>query len=123
MLSPAEMRKLLNKCRRLEKGPDYRCQDYVQNLHLTALDFQMPVSVVNASLQHFATNHRIRTHARLRRLVDSYPATKEGNRCLANSLWGNNHWTRAEYLRCVMDYFEEHGVRGQRTLSKWARTS
>jgi hypothetical protein len=48
-----------------------------------------------------------------------YPDTKRGNMDLARELWGNRHWTRAEFLRELIRAFRQRGVHNQRTLLKW----
>ena len=106
--------------RKLKDGPDYRVDDYVTNLLLTALDFRMRVdTALPAALEHYRNNHGYRTHKKLKSYMDKFPNTKRGNLKLANSLWNNNHWSRAKFLRKLMKEFEARGVKGQRTLKKW----
>jgi hypothetical protein len=111
-LSAAEYSRLRKACSKLENGPDYRVNDYVTNLNNTVLDFQMKSPVVGAALKYFKKTHKIRTHFELRRLIDSFPSTKDGNRNLARVLWNNGHWTRAAFLRELLRCLEKRGVTG-----------
>src|SRR4051812_20067465 len=113
-LSDKELAKLRKACDALEDGPDYRCDDYVRNLMLTALDYMLDAEkVVMPSIRHFEAKHGIRQHAKLRGLLDQYPNTETGNRKLAKDLWGNNLWTRAKFLRKIMSVLEKNGIRSQ----------
>ena len=115
-------RKLLQKaCDKLEDGPDYRCTNYVSNLLNTVLDFQMRVEVVGASMDYFEATHGIRSHWGLQKLVGSFANTKRGNTELANCLWNNNHWSRAKFLRMILDRLEEKGIRDQTSLRRWLK--
>jgi hypothetical protein len=40
---------------------------------------------------------KIRTLDDLERLLERHPDEKEGNRQIAQYLWGNNHWTRVQW--------------------------
>jgi hypothetical protein len=114
------MQELKTACSRLPDGPDYRKlkDDYVENLMLTVLDFQMRAeSTVNNSLNHFTKNHpKIDTDVALANLIKQFEDTEAGNRALAKSLWGNNHWTRANFLRVILNDFRERGVSDQKSL-------
>ena len=118
-LTEREGEKLARECRKLPLGPDYRVNDYVKNLLNTVLDFQMDTKVVSASMHHFETNHTVRSHRKLQALVDEFADTKGGNMKLAQHMWGNNHWTRAEFLRCLLAEFDTRGIRGQASLKRW----
>jgi hypothetical protein len=53
-LSPSELNKLLKVCKKLPDGPDYREDNYMRNLMLTALDFQLDAQkVVMPAIGHF----------------------------------------------------------------------
>lgn len=58
--------------------------------------------------------------AALKNLLTKYPDVQEGNRELAQYLWGYNLWTRAELLRRLLVYFEARGVTNQELLKQWA---
>lgn len=84
-----------------------------------AIDFQMDSKVVVASINYFNNTHGAKSHKKLRSLIDAFPNTKKGNIDLALFLWGYKHWTRAKFLRKIIEFFEQHGVRGQKSLNKW----
>ena len=110
---------------KLPEGKDYRLNDYVLNLFVTVLDFQMKAEVVDAALEFYDENrwNELRTHKALAELISSYPNTKKGNTQLAKYLWNNNHWSRAKFLRELVAYFEGMNVRNMRALYKWGRTT
>jgi len=118
-LTKREINKLRTQCNKLEDGPDYRINDYVTNLLNTVLDFQMNVATVHSSIKYYEDNHGYRTHKKLSELIDGFPNTENGNLKLANSLWGNNHWSRAKFLRELISQFEHRGIKGQQSLQQW----
>ena len=122
-LTKREFQKLKRKCGKLPDGPDYREKDYVTNLLLTVLDFYMRVETVVKALKYFRKNHKFRTHKKLKSYSDTFPNTREGNKRLANSLWNNDHWSRAKFLRKLMKELEARGVKGKNSLKKWVRSS
>ena len=118
-LTKREIQKLRTQCNKLEDGPDYRINDYVSNLMNTVLDFQMKVGPVESAVEYYEENHGYRTHKKLKAFIDSFPNTKNGNLELANTMWNNNHWTRAKFLRMLLYEFESRGIKGQQSLKKW----
>ncbi len=118
-LTQVELRMLRTQCNKLEDGPDYRIDDYVTNLLNTVLDFQMKERPIASAMKHYEQNHGYRTHKKLRSFVESFKNTKPGNLALANSLWNNNHWTRAKFLKMLLRKFENRGIKGQESLKKW----
>src|SRR5438094_956559 len=103
MLTESEYRLLKAACSGLATGRDYRVEDYLENLLITVLDFQLKVKSVDNAIAHFRTHHRdsLRTHEDLKRFLASHPGTKEGNLAAALSLWGNRCWTRLGFLRVL----------------------
>jgi len=118
-LTKREIQKLRTQCNKLEDGLDYRINDYVSNLMNTVLDFQMKVGPVESAVEYYEENHGYRTHKKLKAFIDSFPNTKNGNLELANTMWNNNHWTRAKFLRMLLYEFESRGIKGQQSLKKW----
>jgi hypothetical protein len=118
-LTKREIQKLRTQCNKLEDGPDYRMNDYVRNLLNTVLDFRINVATVESSMRHYEEHHGYRTHKNMKKFIEEYPNTKTGNKELAYSLWGNNHWTRAKFLRKFIIEFEKRGIKGQKSLQKW----
>ncbi len=53
-----EMRQLEAACKRLDPGPDYGCNDYIENVLLTVPDFQMKVKTVGNALDYFKKTPR-----------------------------------------------------------------
>ena len=65
-LSQHEMHLLLDACKKPGPSPNYRCNDYVENVMNMALDFQMDSNVVTASIDYFNGTHGAKSHRRLR---------------------------------------------------------
>src|SRR3954447_12254243 len=109
MLSPSDCALLVEKCRVLEaaKGT-YLVRDYVRNMILTVLDYNMRTKAVERADAYFAANHArtITTHYQLKDTLRRYPNTKQGNIDAAVFLWNYRLWTRAQQLRGLLDYFE-----------------
>lgn len=118
-MNEAEYRRLFKECRRLDDGPDYRENNYALNMINTALDFMAHVEAVNAAMRYYKNNVGYKSHRKLKELVDSFPNTKKGNMALASCLWSNNSWTRAEFLRVLLEEFDKRGIRGQKSLGRW----
>ncbi|WDP85318.1 MAG: hypothetical protein HUN05_09375 [Desulfobacter sp.] len=114
-----ELQKLRTRCNKLADGPDYRVDDYVLNLLITVLDFQMNSDVVDAAIHYFEDNHGFKTHKKMKQILSGFSNTKKGNLALANFLWNNRHWTRAKFLRKLLAAFEERGIKGQKSLQRW----
>ena len=118
-MNDAEYKRLFQACRRLDDGPDYRMNNYALNVINTALDFMSRVETVNSAMRYYRENVGYKSHKKLKELVDSFPNTKRGNMALASHLWSNNMWTRAKFLRVLLKEFEDRGIRGQKSLSRW----
>ena len=119
-LTKREIQKLRTQSNKLEDGPDYRINDYVSNLMNTVLDFQMKVGPVESAVKYYEENHGYRTHKKLKAFIDLFPNTKKGNLELANTMWNNNYWTRAKFLRMLLAEFACRGIKGQQSLKKWS---
>jgi hypothetical protein len=117
-LSKEEMRLLLHACKSLGRGRDYTCNDYIDNVMNMVLDFQLQSPVLGKAMEKYRTLG-IKSHRKLRSIVDYYSNTQEGYSELAQVLWGYNLWSRAKFLKRILDFFEEHGIRGQASLHKW----
>jgi hypothetical protein len=122
-LSKPELKKLRTACDKLGKGKDYRCNDFVENLLLTAIDFQMTVEVVNRSRAHFREERGFKTMRRLEETLARYKDTESGNLELAKFLWNYKHRTRAKFLRVIVAKFNERGITGQAALQCWVATA
>ena len=124
-LSQEELKKLHTECLKLPEGKNYRTDDYIINLFVTVLDFQMNTDVVDAALSFYRENRRsqLPTHETLAEIISGYPDTKKGNTKLANYFWNNNHWSRVKFLRQLLKYLGEMNVRDMSTLSRWGRSA
>ena len=120
-LSKGELRKLERKCRKLPPGKDWRCKDYVTNLMLTALDFQLRVKVVNEIIKAFQNQFGKQSHRWLKAQIGKFPNTKAGNKLLARHLWRKNLWTRAKFLRVIVNRFDQLGITDQKSLRAWLK--
>ncbi|HML22333.1 MAG TPA: hypothetical protein PKD09_11840 [Aggregatilinea sp.] len=119
----SEFQRLVTECRRLPPAQgNYLVHDYVENLLLTVLDFQMTGTTVGRAMDYYWRHARIKISdfAALKKLLASCPDTKEGNLQIAQYLWGYNYWNRVELLRRLVTYFEIRGVTTQEQLQEWA---
>lgn len=125
-VTEAEAGQLVEACRPLRVRPwEYEEHDYMTNVLLTVLDLQMNNVTVERSIRHYR-DHRwneIRTLPHLEDLLGRFPDDKEGNRQVARYLWGNDHWTRAGWLRGLAVFLAAENLRTQDELRAWARRS
>jgi hypothetical protein len=100
-------------------------EDFVTNLFVTVLDYQLQTPVVVRALEHFRLNRwdDVRTLDELQAVLARYPDDRRGNSALAVYLWGYKFWTRAQQLRGLARYFRSIGVVDQETLRAWAHES
>lgn len=126
MITPHEYNLVLRECKDLlpAKGM-YLVNDYIENLMLTVLDFQMHNVAVEKAIAHYRDNRRkeIKSLNDLKHLLTKHADDEQGNMAVAQYLWGNKHWTRVSLLRKLVAYFESIGVIGQEDLTRWAKTS
>jgi hypothetical protein len=126
MLSAGEHDHLVNRCRCLPPAVgSYLVDDYVTNLLLTVLDFQLHTTIVRRA-HDFYQAHRsteVKTFEQLKGLLARFPDDPEGNTALAQNLWGYRYGKRIGYLRGLVSHFESIGVTTQERLTEWARTS
>jgi hypothetical protein len=98
-------------------------EDFVTNLFVTVIDFQMNTTAVLRALDHFKEERwsEVRTMADLESVIARYEDDQSGNTELALYLWGYRLWTRAAMLRRLIGFFSSIGVRDQPALTRWAR--
>ena len=98
----------VTKCQSLPpaKG-NYLLDDYIENLMLTVLDYQMRSVTIVRAIGHYRNQVRdgVRSHQQLKYLLSSYPDTPEGNHQVAQYLWGYNLWSRVALLRRLLGFF------------------
>lgn len=126
MITAQEYDLILQKCKEIPPAQGvYLIDDYIENLMLTVLDFQMHNVAVFNAIQHYRDNrfNEIRTIDDLKRLLLKYADDKDGNTAAAQYLWGNRHWSRVSLLRKLIAYFESIGVTSQEALCHWAEKS
>jgi hypothetical protein len=125
-LSEGEMDALRDACRRLPPAEGvYLEDDFITNVVVTVVDFQMRTTAVVKAMEHFKQHARptLATLADLQTLIAQHPDDKDGNTAVAQSLWGYNLWTRAHMLRLLVAFFDDIGVTSQLALRDWtART-
>ena len=114
-----EYNTLYRACNLLEDGPDHRSDNYALNIIDVAINFQTNNKAVKAARKHYNDKVRYKSHKKLKDVVDSFPDTKRGNKRLASHLWSNDMWTRTEFLRVLLEEFDQRGIRGQKSLKKW----
>jgi hypothetical protein len=124
VVTEAELGRLTEACRPLSVRPyEYEEHDYMTNVLLTVLDLQMHNVTVERSIQHYRHYrwHEIRTLDDLEDLLARCPGDQEGNRQVAQYLWGNNHWERVRRLRGLVPFLAEQSLRTQDDLRAWAQ--
>jgi hypothetical protein len=122
-LARADYEKLVAACATLPAAQgNYLVYDYVENLMLSVLDFQMQEVTIHRAIANYREKARpsVSNSNELKNLLAQHPDDKDGNTLIARYLWGYNHWTRVELLRRLVDYFEERGVTSQDALKQWA---
>ena len=99
-------------------------EDFVTNLLVTVIDFQMNTTAVVRALDYFRNERwaEIRTMADLESVVGRFDDDQPGNTELAVYLWNYKLWTRAAMLRRLIEFFNSVGVCDQPALTKWAET-
>jgi hypothetical protein len=130
-VTTAELDLLVEACRAIPPAGldlslvDPRTQDFVTSVLVTVLDLQMRTEVVEGSIEHYWTVRweEVRTIDDLRRVLDRHPDDREGNLAVARYLWGNNHWTRASWLRGFVRYLHDEGLATYEELRSWAARS
>ena len=126
MITLQEYELILQKCKEIPPARGtYLIHDYIENLLITVLDFQMHKVAIENAIRYYKDNRfdEIRTFSDLKQLLSKYPDDKEGNTAVARYLWGNKHWNRGSLLRKLVAYFESIGVTSQGALSHWAAKS
>ena len=126
MITTEEYNLILQKCKEIPPAKGmYLIDDYIENLMLTVLDFQMHNVAVFNAIKYYRDNrfNEIRTINDLKRLLSKYADDKEGNTAVAQYLWNNKHWTRVSLLRKLIAYFESINVTSQKALRCWAKKS
>jgi len=99
--------------------------DFITNLMATVIDYQTQTVVVERAISHYKKNRwdEIRDIGDLESAFDRFPDTPDGNKELAQHLWGYDMWTRAEQLRRLTAFFSSIGVTDQPALKEWAERS
>jgi len=126
MITEQEYNLILQKCREIPPAQGmYLIDDYIENLMLTVLDFQMHNVAVEKAINYYRNNQysAIRTFNDLKQLLSKYADDKEGNTAVAQYLWRNRHWTRVSLLRKLVTYMESNGITTQEALHHWAEES
>ena len=104
---------------------EFVADDYVIALFDTVLDYQNQAAAIQKAEDHYRERHfdQIRTLEDLEAVLERFPEDRAGNDRLAQYLWGNHHWRRAQELRGLVQYFRERNVTTLRRLRTWATTS
>ena len=126
MLSDRELDALEHAASSIPLGSfEFVADDYVLALFDTVLDYQNQAAAIQKAEEHYREQHdrEIRTLDDLEAVLDRFPEDREGNDELAQYLWGNHHWRRAQELRGLVRYFRERNVTTLRQLRTWATKS
>jgi hypothetical protein len=124
--SDSDLQQLVSRCKSLPpaKG-DYLVHDYVENLLLTVLDYQLQGVTIGRAMEYYRQHARtnVADFASLVNLLSTYPDDRDGNQAVAQYLWGYNYWNRVVLLRRFVAYFAQSGVTTQEQLKQWANES
>src|SRR5438309_5772228 len=126
MLEEKDLAKLVSRCRAVPlTRNEYVATDFVVALLETVMDYQNATTTVQRAGKHFEDNRwdEIRTLDDLERVLERFPADRDGNDALAQYLWGYHHWRRAQELRGLVGYFRERNVTDLAALRAWAVAS
>lgn len=106
-------------------GPEHVQHEYLVDVFLTVLDIQMRNVVVRRAIDHYRAHRRreVSSLDDLELILCRHPADREGNRAVAQYLWGNNHWTRVGWLRGLVNFLKEEGLVDTEALTTWAHRS
>ena len=104
---------------------EFVATDYIVALFDTVLDYQNQAAAIQKAEDHYRAEHykEIRTLDDLEAVLERFPEDRDGNDELAQYLWGNHHWRRAQELRGLVAYFRERNVTTLRRLRTWATKS
>ncbi len=104
---------------------EFVADDFVMALFDTVLDYQNQAAAIQKAEDHYREQHfdEIRTLDDLDAVLERFPEDRDGNDELAQYLWGNHHWRRAQELRGLVGYFRERNVTTLRRLRTWAAKS
>ena len=122
-ISLTEYQTTLARCLALPPAQhDYRINDYVENLLLTVVDFQLQTVAVERAMQHYReqAQRSVYDYDTLRIFLATFPDTDEGNETAAQFLWGYRLWTRVALLRGLFGYFAAQNITTQEELREWA---
>lgn len=125
MINEDEFGRIVDRCRDLPKPEGYYIEnDYICNLFLTVLDFQMAGTTVSRAMSHYRENRwdEVRDFESLRQLLSEYPDDEQGNTVIAQFLWGYRYWNGVSLLRRLISFFQSIDVISQDALRHWSRT-
>ncbi len=126
MLTAAELDALEHACATIPLSSfEFVADDYVMALFDTVLDYQNQAATIEKAEQYYRASHydEIRTLDDLEGVLERFPTDRDGDDGLAQYLWGNHHWRRAQELRGLVRYFHERNVTTLRRLRTWATKS
>ncbi|MFL5791281.1 MAG: hypothetical protein ACJ76A_07215 [Actinomycetota bacterium] len=126
VLSDAELDALEHASSRIALSSfEFVADDYIVALFDTVLDYQNQAAAIEKAEAHYRSDHfdEIRTLDDLEAVLERFPGDRDGNDELAQYLWGNHHWRRAQELRGLVRYFRERNVTTLRGLRTWATKS
>ena len=102
MLTNAELEALEHACQRIALSSfEFVADDYIVALFDTVLDYQNQAAAIQKAEDHYRAElyREIRTLDDLEAVLERFPEDRDGNDELAQYLWGNHHWRRAQELR------------------------
>jgi hypothetical protein len=126
VLTNAELEGLEHACQRIALSSfEFVADDYIVALFDTVLDYQNQAAAIQKAEDHYRAEHyrELRTLDDLEAVLERFPEDRDGNDELAQYLWGNHHWRRAQELRGLAAYFRERNVTTLRRLRTWATKS
>jgi hypothetical protein len=126
MINQQEYEQIKARCQELPRPKgNYLVDDYITNLFLTVLDFQLRGEIVERAVNFFKEKYgnKIKTLQDLKEILSKKPDTREGNTEIAQDLWGNRYWNRVALLRKFVKFLEDNKVTDQNSLKEWAKKS
>src|SRR3954454_24361678 len=126
VLSDAEVDELEHASSRIALSScEFVADDYIVALFDTVLDYQNQAAAIEKAKAHYRSDHfdEISTLDDLEAVLERFPEDRDGNDELAQYLWGNHHWRRAQELRALVRYFPERNVTTLRRRRTWATKS
>lgn len=125
-MTEQEVQRLTHACSKMPVAQGvYLETEYLVNIFLTVLDLQMHNKAVDAAIDYYRQHrhNEVRTLDDLASILAMHPNDRKGNLLVAQCLWGNNHWTRVQWLRNFVPFLQQNKLTTHEALYEWAHRS